>query len=188
LSRREGRRIIAGTGFNASEPTRTAPGPDAAYFMEISMRNEVRLTCITTALVALLASGFAEAQWVMVARRAVGRVEQISQSQGGNGASYDSAAVMLEAPVDKVWDAVLRGLRGNTQGVTVTQENAADHVVQFTNGSQIAGIKVSSLGDNLTHLLISSAHTGDQPNAATLVLNSVLRVCKEMSVECSPSK
>ena len=152
------------------------------------MRNEIRPACVVVAIVALLASGFAEAQWVLVARKVVGRVEQMSQSQGGNGASYDSAAVMLEAPADKVWDAVLRGLRGNTQGVTVTQENPADHVVQFTNGQQIAGIKVSSIGDNLTHLMISSAHTGDQPNAAALVLNSVLRVCKEMGVECSPSK
>jgi hypothetical protein len=152
------------------------------------MRNDIRPACVAVAIVALLASGFAEAQWVLVARKVVGRVEQMSQSQGGSGASYDSAAVMLEAPADKVWDAVLRGLRGNTQGVTVTQENPADHVVQFTNGQQIAGIKVSSIGDNLTHLMISSAHTGDQPNAAALVLNSVLRVCKEMGVECSPSK
>jgi len=37
-------------------------------------------------------------------------------------------------------------------------------------------------------LLISSAHTGNQPNAAELVLNSVLRVCKDMSVECSQAK
>jgi hypothetical protein len=152
------------------------------------MKKRVRPACVIAAIVALLASGFAEAQWVLVARKVVGRVEQMSQSQGGSGASYDSAAVMLEAPADKVWDAVLRGLRGNTQGVTVTQEDPANHLVQFTNGQQIAGIKVSNIGDNLTHLMISSAHTGDQPNAATLVLNSVLRVCKDMGVECSPSK
>ena len=118
----------------------------------------------------------------------MGRVEQMSQSQGSNGASYDSAAVMLEAPADKVWDAVLRGLRGNTQGVTITQEDPADRQVQFTNGRQIAGIKVSSLGDNLSHLLVSSAHTGDQPNASALVMNSVLRVCKEMNVECAQAQ
>lgn len=152
------------------------------------MHKGIRSACVIAAIVALLAPGFAEAQWVLVARKVVGRVEQMSQSQGGSGASYDSAAVMLEAPADKVWDAVLRGLRNNTQGVTVTQENPADHVVQFTNGRQIAGIKVSNIGDNLTHLLISSAHTGEQPNASALVMNSVLRVCKEMGVECSPSK
>ncbi len=153
------------------------------------MQPRFRAACVIAAtIVALFASGIAEAQWVLVARKVVGRVEQMSQSQGGNGASYDSAAVMLEAPADKVWDAVLRGLRGNTQGVSITQENPTDHLVQFTNGRQIAGIKVSALGDNLTHLLISSAHTGDEPNASALVMNSVLRVCREMSVECSPSK
>ena len=50
---------------------------------------------------------------------------------------------------------------------------------------QIAGIKVSPLGDKLTHMMISSAHTGNQPDASALVLNAVLRVCKDMSVECS---
>src|SRR5512144_1421228 len=99
-------------------------------------------------------SGIAEAQWVMLARRAVGRVEQMSQQapQSG-GASYDSAAVMLEAPVDKVYAAVLRGLR-NAQGITITREDPAAYLVQFTNGQQIAGIKVASLGDMLTHMLI----------------------------------
>jgi hypothetical protein len=152
------------------------------------MQPRLRPACVIAAIVAVLASGVAEAQWVLVARKVVGRVEQMSQSQGNNGASYDSAAVMLEAPADKVWDAVMRGLRTNTQGIRVTQENPVDHLVQFTNGRQIAGIKVSALGDDLTHLLISSAHTGEEPNASALVMNSVLRVCKEMSVECSPSK
>ena len=152
------------------------------------MQSRLLPACVVAAIVTLLASSLAEAQWVLVARRVVGRVEQMSQSQGGNGASYDSAAVMLEAPADKVWEAVLRGLQGNTQGISITQQNPADHLVQFTNGRQIAGIKVSALGDNLTHLLISSAHTGDQPNASVLITSSILRVCKEMGVECSPSK
>jgi hypothetical protein len=133
---------------------------------------------------AMLASSVAEAQWVMVARRAVGRVEQMSQqSTQANGANYDSAAVMLEAPADKVYEAVLRGV-GNAQGIRITRTDAGARLVQFTNGEQIAGIKVSPLGDNLTHMMISSAHTGSQPDASALVLNAVLRVCKDMSVEC----
>ena len=138
--------------------------------------------------VALLAvSSIAEAQWVMLARRAVGRVEQMSQQGEQNGASYDSAAVMLDVPADKVYTAVLRGV-GNAQGVRITQQDAGQRVVQFTNGQQIAGIKVSALGDDLTHMLITSVHTGGQPNAADLVMGSVLRVCKEMNVECSQAK
>ena len=139
--------------------------------------------------VALLAiSSIAEAQWVMLARRAVGRVEQMSQqSPQSGGASYDSAAVMLDASANKVYAAVLRGLQ-NAQGVTITREVPTEGLVEFTNGQQVAGIKVSALSDELTHMMITSAHTGTQPNAAALVMNGVLRVCKDMNVECSQAK
>ena len=149
-------------------------------------RSFVRTAIVVGGLAALCVSTLAEAQWVLVARRAVGRVEQMSQqSQQADGASYDSAAVMIEAPADKVYAAVLRGLANNQQGVKITSENAQQRLVQFANGQQIAGIKVSALSDDLTHLLISSAHRGNQPDAAALVMNSVLRVCAEMQVECS---
>jgi len=145
-----------------------------------------RATIIAGGLAALLASSLAEAQWVLLARRAVGRVEQMSQqSPQADGASYDSATVMIDAPAEKVYAAVLRGLANNTQGVKVTSENAQARLVEFTNGQQIAGIKVTALGDDLTQLLITSAHHGKQPDAAALVLNSALRVCAEMKVECS---
>ena len=139
--------------------------------------------------VALLAiSSVAEAQWVMLARRAVGRVEQMSQqSPQSGGASYDSAAVMLDASANKVYTAVLRGLQ-NAQGVTITREVPTEGLVEFTNGQQVAGIKVSALSDELTHMMITSAHTGTQPNAAALVMNGVLRVCRDMNVECSQAK
>lgn len=151
-------------------------------------RLAVRPAVAAAGIALLLASDIAQAQWVMLARRAVGRVEQMSQqSPQANGANYDSAAVMLEAPPDKVYAAVVRGV-GNAPGITITREDPGARLVQFTNGQQIAGIKVSALGDDLTHLLISSAHTGTQPDAAALVLNSVLRVCKEMNVECSQAR
>jgi hypothetical protein len=145
-----------------------------------------RATVMACGLAALCASSLAEAQWALLARRAIGRVEQMSQqSPQPDGASYDSAAVVIEAPAEKVYVAVLRGLANNTQGVKITSENAQARLVEFTNGQQIAGIKVSALGDDLTHLLISSAHRGNQSDAAALVLNSVLGVCAEMKVECS---
>jgi len=133
---------------------------------------------------ALLATQLAEAQWVMVARRAIGRVEQMSQAPASGGAGYESAAVMIDAPADKVFAAVVRGVR-NAPGITVTREDGSARLIQFTNGQQVAGIKVSALGDDLSHLLVSSAHTEAQPNATALVTDSVLRVCKDMSVECS---
>jgi hypothetical protein len=149
-------------------------------------RSMLRLTVVMLGLAALLAASAAEAQWVLLARRAVGRVEQMSQQQS-NGASYDTAAVMLEAPADKVFAAVQRGLQ-NRSDLRITSEDSRQGLVQFTNGQQIAGIKVSALGDNLSHLLVTSAHSGQQPNAAALVSDSVLRVCRDMNVECSKAQ
>ena len=90
----------------------------------------------------------------MLARRAVGRVEQMSQqSPQSGGASYDSAAVMLDAPADKVYAAVLRGVAQRAGHHASRARMPPAMLVQFTNGEQIAGIKVSALGDNLTHML-----------------------------------
>ena len=147
------------------------------------IRNLVRPVFVVLGLSALCAAQLAQAQWVMVARHAIGKVEQISQSQP-NGASYDAAAVMIEAPANKVYAAVVNGVR-KREGIRVTGEDAPARSIQFTNGTQIAGIKVSVLGDNLSHLLVSSAHTGPDSNAAAMVSDSILRVCKEMNVECS---
>ena len=154
------------------------------------MRPVVRPLVVALGVATLLMSGMAEAQWVLLARRAVGRVEQMSQqSNETGGPSYDSAALMLEAPADRVYAAVVRGVRGaEAKGIRITREDNAAMLVQFTNGEQIAGIKITVLGDNLTHMLVSSAHTGSQPNAAALVMDSVQRVCREMNVECSPAQ
>jgi hypothetical protein len=151
------------------------------------MHATARTAVILSGVAALLTASVAEAQWVLLARRAVGRVEQMSQqSPQSGGPSYDSAAVMLDAPADKVYAAAVRGVKGaEAKGIRITREDNSALVVQFTNGEQVAGIKVSPLGDNLSHLLVTSAHTGTQPNAAALVMDSVLRVCKEMNVECT---
>jgi hypothetical protein len=148
-----------------------------------------RRSLLVLGTLTMLVANAAEAQWALVAKRAIGRVEQMSQqSPQAGGPSYDSAAVMLEAPADKVFAAVLTGMRNNTRGLKITREDSAGLVVQFTNGEQIAGIKVSALSDTVSHLLVTSAHAGSQPNAAALVMDSVLRVCKEMNVECAPAK
>jgi len=52
----------------------------------------------------LLPAGPADAQWVFVARKALGRIEQMREGQQSNGRpGYDFATVLLDAPADKVW-------------------------------------------------------------------------------------
>ena len=53
------------------------------------LRTPVRRMALFSGIALLAVSSIAEAQWVMLARRAVGRVEQISQqSPQANGANY----------------------------------------------------------------------------------------------------
>lgn len=153
-------------------------------------RRVARMTAMAMVLV-LGATTVAEAQAaIFVARRVIGRVATMSQQapQAG-GASYDSAAVMLEAPAQKVFATAVESLRqAKQQGVSVTRVDESEMLVQFTNGQQIAGMKVSALGDRLSHMLITSAHSGAQPDAAALVSDAVLRVCRSMQVTCSPAR
>jgi hypothetical protein len=159
-----------------------SPGAETMTFL--------RSRAITLILViaACAVSTTADAQWVTVARKAIGRVEQMTQSLGNDGPSYDVAAVMLEAPIDGVWAGVLRALKANAAGITVTTEDSAQHLVQFTDGRQIAGIKLSVVGDRVTHLLVSSARQGGQAPASALVMDSVLRTCREVGVSCAPAR
>ncbi len=147
-------------------------------------RSAIRPALIALAIGTALASSLAEAQWVLLARRAVGRVEQMSQQQPNGGAAYDSAAVMVEVPAEKVYAVAVRNIKA-APGITVTEQNDTQRLVQFTNGEQIAGLQVNALSDNLSHIMISSAHSGKQQNAATLILERVLKLCADMNVECS---
>lgn len=125
-----------------------------------------------------------------VARHFLGRFEAMSQqSQQKEGAGNDSAAVMLEIPVQKTFATAVRALqRANDQGITITRADVRVLFIRLTDGQRIAGMKISSLGDKLSHVLITSAQAGSQPNAAALVSDSVLRVCSEMKVECSRAR
>ena len=81
-------------------------------------RHVGRATALILASAACAVAPTASAQWVTVARKALGRVEQMTQSQGADGPGYDVAAVMLEAPIGGVWEGVLRALKAKSPGLT----------------------------------------------------------------------
>jgi hypothetical protein len=75
-------------------------------------RSRIRIALVALAIGATLASSVAEAQWVLLARKVVGRVEQMSQQQPDGDAAYDSAAVMIEVPAEKVYAVAVRNIQG----------------------------------------------------------------------------
>ena len=135
----------------------------------------------------LTASGLAAAQWVFLARQAIGRVEQMQQASaqaaGGTGASYDVAAVIVEVPAQKVFDAVKSRLAKNTQ-LRVTSTDEARRAVQFTDGRQIGGIQVNVLGDSLAQMMVSTAHPGVPTSTTSTIVERILEVCRELGATC----
>jgi hypothetical protein len=125
----------------------------------------------------------AQAQWVMVARAVAGRVQQMSD-RSKDGAGFDVATVVLDANADKVYQTAIKNLSARTD-LKITMQDAKKRLVQFTNGVQVASLQATPLSDSITQLVIASNLTATQPDATSLVVQGVLKVCKEVNVECT---
>lgn len=126
----------------------------------------------------------ADTPWVMLGRRAIGRIDHMTQSHTNGGAGYELATVVLRADPDKVYATALKAVQASTQ-VRLTVQDAAQRRLEFTDGKQTAGLKVSGIDGRTTQLLITAVSTAHQPDAASLVLAGVMRVCKDMGVACT---
>ena len=74
--------------------------------------------------------------WGMLARRAIGRVEQMSQAQKGEQPGFDVATVILNADAAKVY-ATAVGMLRKSQVVHIVAEDAARRTVEFSNGAAL---------------------------------------------------
>ena len=139
---------------------------------------------LVVACVAMADAVAAGAPWVMVGRRAIGRIDHMTQSNANGGAGYELATVVLRADPDKVYATALQAVQASTQ-VKLTLQDAAQRRLEFTDGKQTAGLKVTGIDGRTTQLLITSVSMANQPDATSLVLAGVMRVCKDMGVACT---
>ena len=135
--------------------------------------------------VALTAVATAQAQWVMVAHAVSGRIQRMEQQRTANNGGYDVASVILEAQADKVYDTALQALKAHSDKVMVTSTDAKKMIVKFTDGQQNASLQVTSLGPKVTQLMIASNAVENGQSGTSIVLQGVLKVCKEMNVTCT---
>jgi hypothetical protein len=145
-------------------------------------RSPLRTSTLIVGLICILTSSLAEAvPFVFVARRAIGRVEQMQQQTPGSGEVVDTAAVIIDAPADRVYSVIAKRIQ-SVQNVSVTRTDEANRALEFTNGKQIVSMRVSVLGEALAHLLVSAA--GAQPSPMAVVVDHILTACRELNVEC----
>jgi hypothetical protein len=120
----------------------------------------------------------------MLARRAVGRVEQLSQQPKRDQPGFDVATVIVNAEAAKVY-ATAVGLLQRNQQVRVVSEDAAARTIQFSNGARSASTRVGDLGPPVIsdgRCLGGAAGTGLSNDT---IVDGILRVCQEMRVTCN---
>lgn len=137
-------------------------------------------------MVNLFTTVAAQAQWVMVARAVSGQVQRMT-NKSSNGSGYDVATVVLMANADKVYETALKGIQSHAD-VTINSNDAKNREIKFSKGDQIASMQATPLGDKITQLVIASNLTGAQPDATSVVVEGVMKVCKEMNVVCTMSQ
>jgi hypothetical protein len=132
-----------------------------------------------------VSTSLAQAQWVFVARKVIGRVESMTQSKQQAGAPrYDVAQVMLEANPAKVYQTVLATIATH-KDYKIVQRNDATMQLEVTNGKLSAGVHVVALQDKLAQLVIASVIPPNGPSPTSFAVGNVLRICAEMKVVCT---
>lgn len=141
---------------------------------------------VATALVVLLSSaGVAQAQWVFVARKAVGVVRQMAgEAENGQGTGYDSATVMLNARAENVYRKAVELAKANKE-FHLTRQTDSTLTLEISDGKRVAGIQVTPIEERLSQLLIVSNTTPSQESGSSTAVKAVLRICQEMAIECS---
>ena len=137
-----------------------------------------------TMLALALTAASGQAQWVMAARAVSGQVERMT-NKSKDGSGYDVATVVLAANADKVYQTALSSLKANHPDITIKSSSAKKREIKFSKGDQIASMKATPLGEKLTQLVVASNLSGAQTGTTSMVVNGVMKVCKEMNVVCT---
>ena len=135
-------------------------------------------------LLSIAPLGPADAQWVFLARKALGRIEHMTHGgQPGDRPGYDVATVILEAPADRIFATAVQMARRNP-AVRVVSADPRQRRLQVAEGDRTATLNVVPFSDDVSQLLIAGhAGPGEGPTAS-LVVQAVLRVCREMGKHC----
>lgn len=134
-------------------------------------------------LLALAPLAPADAQWVFLARKAMGRIHQMTEGTQNGRPGYDFATVILDAPADKVFATALEMARKNT-AVRVLMHDAAARRLQVAEGDRTATLNVVPFNDDVSQLMIAGHAGPGEGSTASMVVQAVMRVCKEMNKHC----
>jgi hypothetical protein len=122
------------------------------------------------------------AQWVLAAHAAKNQINRMSQRSASGG--YDVATVVLDVDPSKVYDKTVELLKTHPD-VKITKEDKTAGKIEIQKGKQVAGFQIYALNDKVAEIIVASEVSRQTTDATPMVVESILRVCKEFSVECT---
>jgi hypothetical protein len=107
-----------------------------------------------------------------------------TQAPGEGTAGFDVATVMIQADARKIYATALKTIQGQPQ-LHITRQDDAQLSLDVTNGKEGVGLRVSQINTTVAQLLIAANMPNTPPGEMSVVLSSVMRICKEMNVKCT---
>ena len=126
----------------------------------------------------------AQTPWAMLARRALGRVEQLRQEPQGKSQGYDVASVLLDVPAELVFAKMSAMVRAN-HAVRIVAVDNAKRRFDLVQGDRTVSLMVAPLGEQVSQLLIAGNVVAGEQSATSHVVATVLRVCRDLQKQCS---
>ena len=151
------------------------------------MRFPYRLALALVFLSAFLAPATAPAQWVFVARKALGKIQSMSQKESTGAPGYSVATVILTGKAVKVYATALKSVESSPKG-RLTKQDLVTHTLEFAVEKQVFGLRVSQVDSQKVQILIASAVSPGKPDATPAAVAATLRICKEMGAVCEEVK
>jgi hypothetical protein len=140
---------------------------------------------ISVALLALAPLAPAEAQWVLLARKASQRIQHMTvESERAGEPRREFVTVILEAPADRVFQTVLETVRRNPNARVLMSDPAARRL-QVADGDRVGTVNVASMNEEVSQLMIAGTSPANEPPAASRVIATVMRICAEMKKQCT---
>lgn len=69
--------------------------------------------------------------------------------------------------------------------VKITKEDKSAGKIEIQKGKQVAGFQIYALDAKVAEIIVASEVSRQTADATPMVVESILRVCKEFSVECT---
>ncbi len=142
---------------------------------------------ILASMILLSFASASSAQWVFVAKKALGRIERMSQPATNGIPGYDVATVVIKGRADNVYAAALNAINARPK-LTIVRQDPRERTIDFNDGTHAVGLRVSQVNDQVVHLLVVTSVSTAQDNTESLAVSGVMRVCKELGATCKVAK